>query len=574
MVRKLLIATVLAAGLPGVVSADPRQLLPGATLGDQVQFTSHGPVVIHVLTAPRPTGLWSLQPVLSNEAIPGTERLTAIEKRLSPGLTVAGVGGDLFNAQSGSPSGMLMRAGAIDHDPISTRSSIGVDAQGALHVDRVGLFGTWQGTGPRRTLNAVNDSASSNAVSLFTPAYGAATPPATGDVELVFPSFPAAAPNTELRAQVALVNQGGATPIPPQGAVLAARGTAGQKLLVEAPVGQTLKVRLILKPDWTGMVSALGGGPVLVRNGHAIFRANEAFTNPQLLPRAPRAAVGQLADGRIVIASVEGGVPGYSTGMTNFELAGAMVRLGAVTAAALGSGPQAAMAFDGQLVGRSADPAVADALLLGYAGVYAPEPLEPVLSPNGDGIAEKQSLAYRVVRSSDVSASLIGPDNVARYAFIGHVAPGTYPLDWPGTKPDGTPELEGTWRWLVNATDDLGRASTIERRFQLDLTLGFPKPFGGTLTIPRATARTVATFTLIHSATVTTRIETTSGVLLKMLDKRRLDPGQIAVGWDGIADSGALVYSGRYLAEVIATNEFGTVELASAFTVQRLLSPH
>jgi hypothetical protein len=39
--------------------------------------------VVNILTVPRPGGLWSLEPVLSNEAIVGSERLTAIEKRLS-----------------------------------------------------------------------------------------------------------------------------------------------------------------------------------------------------------------------------------------------------------------------------------------------------------------------------------------------------------------------------------------------------------------------------------------------------------------------------------------------------------
>ena len=38
------------------------------------------------------------------------------------------------------------------------------------------------------------------------------------------------------------------------------------------------------------------------------------------------------------------------------------------------------------------------------------------------------------------------------------------------------------------------------------------------------------------------------------------------MGWDGRADSGALVYSGRYRARITAQNEFGTVSLTAPFT--------
>src|SRR5207248_8994150 len=83
--------------------------------------------------------LWQLKPALSNEAIQGTERLTAIEKRYSTTATVAGVNGDLFNAATGSPGGMLMRNGSLDPPPLPARSSIGIDSSGALTVGRVAL---------------------------------------------------------------------------------------------------------------------------------------------------------------------------------------------------------------------------------------------------------------------------------------------------------------------------------------------------------------------------------------------------------------------------------------------------
>ena len=127
----------------------------------------------------------------------------------------------------------------------------------------------------------------------------------------------------------------------------------------------------------------------------------------------PRTAIGQRADGKILLVAVDGKQPGYSVGVTNFELALAMMQLGAVTASALDAGGSTTMAFDGQLLSRPSDPAgerpVADALLVAYTGVYVAPPAEPVLSPNDDGVAELESLSYKVVRPSTVQASLVGP---------------------------------------------------------------------------------------------------------------------------------------------------------------------
>lgn len=572
LLRKLLITGALASAVaaPGA-AAKPRLLLPGVTYEQQVQLTLHGPVVVHVLTAPRPGGLWSLLPALSNETIGGTERLTAIEKRLAPTATTAGVSGDTF-AANGHPAGVLIRGGGLEHRPSSSRSSIGFDASGTLHVDRVALIGTVRGSGQGRNLTQLNEPAAPNGISLFTPAWGPATPPAPGSIELVLPSLPPAAPNAEVSGTVSQVASGGRTPIPPGGAVVVARGTAAQKLQAEAPVGQMLVVRLVLSPSWSGIVVAVGGGPLLVRNRRPVFRASESFPSDLLALTQPRAAVGQLADGRIVLVSVDGGWPGYSTGLTNFELAQTMARLGAVTAAALGAGPQAGMAFDGTLLSRAprgGELPIADALLVSYAGVYAPAPSEAVLSPNGDNVGEVEALAYTLVRPSTVSAQLVGPGGVTVSLFAGQQQAGTYPFTWNGTTPDGARYPEGTWRFVVSATDDLGRSSTAERAFSLNLTLGYAKA-NGPLVVPRARPRTVALFALTHAATVTSRIETRSGVVLRTLARRSYEPGSVAVAWDGATASGAVVYSGSYVARVIATNELGTVDLTAPFTVRRV----
>src|SRR3954454_5878076 len=96
-----------------------------------------------------------------------------------------------------------------------------------------------------------------------------------------------------------------------------------------------------------------------------------------------------------------------------------MVRLGAVTASALDAGGSTTMAFDGRLMNRPSAPGgerpVAESLAVLYNGVYAPPPLLSVVSPNGDGIDEKQQVAYKLVRPATVTASLIGPGGVTGF---------------------------------------------------------------------------------------------------------------------------------------------------------------
>ena len=148
MPRKLLIGALVALAFAAPAAAQTT-LMPGVTYERGVQFTPHGPVAIHIVRAPRPTGLYALRPTLSNETIQGVERVTSMQKRLSAGATMVGVNGD-FYADSGRPSGVLMRDGVVESPPYGDRSSTGVTPEGALDVRRVEFFGTWRGLGQRR----------------------------------------------------------------------------------------------------------------------------------------------------------------------------------------------------------------------------------------------------------------------------------------------------------------------------------------------------------------------------------------------------------------------------------------
>jgi len=561
----LLTAAFAAPAHAAVTTTGTTTLMPGVTLSNGVQFTPHGPVAIRVLTAPRPgsaNGLYGFGPVLGRgTVVGGRARVTQIEKDISAQATVAGINGDLFNWNDSHPSGIFVNGGVLFHPPASGRSSIGIDSTGSLFVDRVKFFGTWKGTGQRRPLNGLNETPTSGQVVLFTPQYGTATPRVAGAAEIVLQPFPAAVPNVDLAANVTATSAaGGGTAIPLDGAVLMATGAIAAKLQAEAPVGTPVGTRLILQPAWTGVVDALGGGPVLVRSGAPVFRSLEDFTSDQVTHRDPRAGVGQLADGRIVLVAVDGRQPGYSVGMTSFELAQTLVRLGAVTGSAVDSGGSVTLAFDGQLLNRPSDPGgerlVKEALLVKYYGVYAPPAPFPVV--NLDPRTRSEALSYKVVRPSSVTATLVGPDHIPRPVVdAGARAPGTYPF------PIATFDVEGTWHWNVSATDDLGRTSTIDRTFRFDTTLG-------ALRVPRVSkGGATVRFTLSRPARVSLRIETRSGVIVRTLMSVSLIAGVQSLRWDGRLPRGTRAYGGIYVAHVFASSVVGKMDVAAPFTLRR-----
>ena len=579
MFRKPLILGLLALVFAAPAAAQTTTLMPGVTYERGVQFTPHGPVAIHIVRGPRPTGLYALRPTLSNETIQGVERVTSMQKRLSPGATMVGVNGD-FYADSGRPSGVLMRDTVVESPPSGDRSSTGVTPEGSLDVRRIEFFGTWRGLGQRRTLNDLNQSPGPNGISLFTPSYGPATPVQAGVTEAVIFPFPPTTANADLTGPVIQIAGAGGTPIPQGGAVLVARGTAAQRLVEESPIGTNLTLRLIFRPEWTGVANAVGGGPVLVRSGGPVFRAQEAFTSSQLAPRNPRTGVGQLADGRVLMVVTDGRRPGYSVGMTNFELAQTMVRLGAVTGSAFDGGGSSSLAFDGTLLNRPSDRGgerpVSNALQLMYYGVFSPAP-EAVISPNGDGFAERQrELTYKVVRPSNVTATLVAPGGAVAFTETLLRQPGTYPVAFPPAPTDPTlepvPPAEGRWRLEVAATDDLGRPSTTTQTFTVNNTLGFARLSRRSLVVRVRGKQTIsAGVTLTRAAKVTATVETKTGVQVATIAVRRLPAGRFAASWRGTTRGGTfLVYGGMYVVRFRATNELGAVEVVSpAFRVIR-----
>ena len=618
MRRRLLLISIAVLVLAAPASAQQRALWPGVTFETGVQFTPSGPVAINILTGPRPGGATTIAPVLSNETLTGTETLTAMQRRTTTSSTSAGVNGDFFTFSSGLPSGVLMREGQMASPPSDERSSAGVLTDGTLDVRRVSFVGTWQGAGNRRTLTKFNRPFPGTGIALYTDSWGPTTPELAGATAAVLFPFPAAIPNTDLAAPVVELRiGGGAVPIPPGGAVLLAKGAAASALSAEAPVGQLVTMRLLFKPDWPNVVAAIGGGPQIVRDGGAVFKAGELFSTSQLGPRVPRSAIGQLADGRIVLVAVDGGQPGYSVGMTNFELAQTLVRLGAVTGMAFDSGGSTTMAFDGNLLNKPSGPerAISTALEFQYSGVYV-QPAVAVVSPDGDGVGDKQTLRYKLVRPSTVTVRLTSPEGKIAYEATVTKQPGSYGVAFPPaasppvtpppvtppptTTPPTTPPTttpapptpppapttsgrttaavratpiptQGKWTLTVSATDDVGQPSEMSQTFLVNSTAGFLATDPKKLFLPPYGRDLHIRWKQTKAASVVVTVETRAGEVVRTLARRRYAPGSQGVTWNGLDRTKKAVKGGWYAVRVVAKNPLGTVDLNRPVRVQRIV---
>ena len=551
MRRTVLFAVLVALLFASPASAAVTQLMPGVSYQRILRWTPAGPITMHVVTTPKPLGLYKLTPLLSNDTITGKETVSSMERDASAQMTSVGVNGDFFHLTGGWPSGLLIRGGIVEHQSALGRAAVGVDTDATLHTEKVPWAGRWHGPdGVWYPVSQLNEPPRANAAALFTPVWGTGTPAVKNGVTILLEPFPPTTPRTDLVGTIASVTNGAATAVPADGAVLVARGTAARPFAA-LPVGTQVTLRIPLPTDWATVTDAISAGPTLVRDGKPIFNAGEALTQLQLRGRAPRTAIGQRADGAIVMVAVDGRRRGWSIGITNWDLAQTLVHYGCVTGFALDSGGSTTLAFDGKLLNRPSDPygerPVGEALVIGYTGAYVP-PVAPTLSPNADRVGDVEALMYKLVRNSTVSAKLIGPDGSTRELDSGPKAPGRYKLTWDGA---GAPE--GRYHWNVTATDDQGQASTADRAFTLDNTLGFLRV--------GANARTIG-FTLTRDATVRVTIETRSGGILRTVAKGQRPAGSVTVRWNGRDGRGKKVRRGTYVVRASATSELGLSQLS------------
>lgn len=527
-------------------------------------------MILHVVRSPEHGGLYQLRPMLSAGTVLGKQTIPSMQAAVARQATTVGVNGDFFSTASGRPTGLFLRNGVLSTPPTIQRSALGIAFDGRLLVDRWRFAGSWKpGSYPAHPLTTVNRPLMEPpGVALYTRTLGGRTPRVPGSVEVVLSGFPPALLNGTLTGRVTAVRRHGGTLVPARGAVIQTRGFWRGRLLAEAPVGTQITVQLRIPGFPTDAADGVGGGPLLVRDGNPVRQADEGFTLSHLNGRHPRTAVGQLGDGRLMFV-VADGRSSASRGLTNWELAQQMARLGAVTAMSLDGGGSSTLSFNGRVLNRPSSGfarPVAGGLFLFYHGIYAPQASRALITPNGDAVSERTTLSAKVVRPSVLDLKLLRPNGTVAWRYRRGSGPGTLRkvVGFPGMR-------DGVWRWVVQATEnESGRVSTMTRSFKVNRTLGHLRLSRERLrVVTGGHGRVFISAVLARQATVGVVVLTPGGQVRRIVYQGDRGRGKHVWSWDGRRAAGVLVPNGLYVVRVRATNSFGTVTLSDIVRVVR-----
>lgn len=533
--RSALTAAALACaafGGSGLAQAQFTEVVPGVTY-ERLQQPGQVVHVVRVVQGP----LISVRPVLTAGAPSRRAPLTrAMGDRLGEGAVI-GINGDYFNLDNAYPSGLMVSDGELVNEPEPTRSALVFPAAGPLTTAKFQLVGTWQASDPaiptpfpERGFIGVNRPAErANEGIVYTPRYGDVTP--IGDrvdavITMDTPGGPAT--NRPLTGTVTAVTPGGGVVVRPGQLVLSGAGTAGDNIVADLIPGRRITLTFKIDGLAPDTLAAIGGGPALVQNGVPLSSVSEGFSNGQITTRTSRSAIGQTADGTVLLVTAEERFQG-SNGISMVEQAQLMANLGAQTAVGMDGGGSAIMALrTTPLVRWTSERSITNAVVVSYAGVQLTQP-PPFLSPNGDGVDDRGATTVRASKPGSVRVALARANGrTIKNLYSGPIGPAGRQLALDRTT---LTKNDGTFRIIARFRPDDGSSATNHTQtLAVDRTLGFLRT-SKTGKAPKQKAR--ITFKLARTARVTVTIKNAGGSAVKLIYRnRRLRAGSHAALWD------------------------------------------
>ena len=353
-----LCASTLTADPP---PTNPPSSAPSSPPSSPAPKTSKGLSYFHDETPEKP---WSMHVIKVDRFNPDYEFHTTAGGNATSGLStlldqikalplelgkpVAAINGDFWRNESagyqGDPAGLQIRESELMSGPCDN-ACFWIDADARPHATNVVAHFKVTWPNGATTPFELNEDRPHDGAALYTPAMGASTR-TTGGREIVLEQdeddlwLPLRA-GEAYTAKVREVREAGNTPLASNILVLSlSPRLAAQMPKVER--GALFKISTATVPDLTGVKTALGGGPVLVRQGKPA-----ALENSQ--ERHPRTALGWNTN-HFFLVVVDGRQPSLSIGMRLTELAEYMSRIGCDEAINLDGGASATCWVYGQVM--------------------------------------------------------------------------------------------------------------------------------------------------------------------------------------------------------------------------------
>lgn len=304
--------------------------------------------VIWLTVDPRQPGV-RLKPILPN---PGTLIGTApLLRTAQQSQVAAAINGGFFNRNNQLPLGAIRLDGRWLSGPILGRGAIAWNATGETTFARLTLQETLAlSNGQRLPLTHLNSAYVQAGIARYTSDWGTSYSPLTDNEILV----------TVQNNKIVSQQPGGAAgsvsvSLPTSGYVLAVRSNRNAAAVLT--VGTSLQLETaVTPPEFSRYEQIIGGGPLLLQNSQIVLDPKaEQFSNAFAIEKASRSAIGQTADGHLLLAAVHMDLDG--NGATLTDIAQMMQQLGAVNALNLDGGSSTTLYLGGQLLDRLPDTA-------------------------------------------------------------------------------------------------------------------------------------------------------------------------------------------------------------------------
>lgn len=375
--RGMLPALLLAASCLAAAPSIP-EIRPG--LGYTNEDIPRGPWSIHVVRVPRDLPGVGLLSVHADRAATGLATVSEQVAEIPPtdGVPLAAVNGDFYQRDrsfAGDPRGLQIIHGELVSAP-NGGVAFWIDSKGQPSAGPVAsrLAVTW----PDRSTSPLllNKERQFDELVLYTPSVTASIRHMGGrdwilDAPEASNAPPRAVAGTTRTLRIREVRTLGTAHVPTNAWVLSAGPLWIRKnpAATNLTAGASLSISLATEPSVQNAVHAIGGGPVLVRNGQPqkiTPPRNDSYEFASMLQRHPRSAVGWNRT-HWFFFEVDGRQPGLSVGMTLDELAALAARWGCDEAMTLDGGGSATLWCAGRVRNSPCDGSerpVANALVL------------------------------------------------------------------------------------------------------------------------------------------------------------------------------------------------------------------
>ncbi|HTL88015.1 MAG TPA: phosphodiester glycosidase family protein [Leptolyngbya sp.] len=293
---------------------------------------------------PRQPGL-TIRPILPNSTtLIGTAPLLQTAQRT---LATAAINGGYFNRNNQLPLGAIKLDNRFASGAILHRGVAGWDAAGNWKFDRLTVQETLVlGSGQRFPLTAFNSAFVQAGIARYTSDWGS-TYTTLSDNEILIP-----VQTNQVGTQQTAATAGTVIPIPTTGYLLVFRSnrTAAVSFTPSTPV----QLESVFTPaDLAALPNLIGGGPLLIQNGQIVLNGQlEQFSTAFIQETAARSAIGQTADGKILIVTAQNNIAGRGASLS--DMAEIMQQLGAANALNLDGGSSTTLYLGGQILDRPA----------------------------------------------------------------------------------------------------------------------------------------------------------------------------------------------------------------------------